>query len=490
MTRQPISAVFADRARTEPNAIIVRDATSTATAAEIDNRATRVARLLDARGVRRDDRVVVSLPNDISFVVACVAIWRVGATPMPLSPDLAVDERAALEDLGRPSAAFGPRPHRFDVAWIAEAQAEGLSDAPMPERWAHSWKAPTSSGSTGRPKVIASTAPALVNPAAPIAPFVPQHANQLVTSPLWHSTAFTYAFRGLTAGHRLVIEPRFDEHRFLDAVERHRITWAVLAPPSIRRLLRLPQEVRDRHDVSSLESVLHLGGRCPVPDKHALIEWLGPHRVTEVYAGSESNGLTMIRGDEWLRHPGSVGRGVGGTEIRVGAGPGALTASGTGTIWMRRGTTSTYTYLGARTLRTADGWDTLGDIGSLTDDGYLYVHDRAADSIHRHGTPVYPADIEQTFERHPDVRGAVAVGASNGVGGTSITVHVDIADAAITLDELKHFAAQHLTGADRPDRICLSHRPLRNDAGKIRRRALIGCGHEPSASLQVNGART
>lgn len=485
MARQPISAVFADRARTTPNEVLVTDRDGDVTSAEINTRATRLARLLTDRGVRRDDLVLVSLPNDVGFVVACVAIWRIGATPMPVSPELCAEDRAAVEDVACPAAAFGPAPHRADVAWVDEAQAAALSDESLPDRWAHSWKAPTSSGSTGRPKVIAATAPALVDPAAPIAPFVPARATQLVSSPLWHATAFTYAFRGLTAGHRIVIEPRFDERAFLDAIERHRITWTVLSPPSIRRLLRLPHEVRDGHDLSALASILHLGGRCPVPDKRALIDWLGADRVVEAYAGTESNGLTMVGGAEWLTRPGTVGKPVRGTRIRIRGADGTVAAPGeTGTIWMRRGPASTYRYLGATSRRTTDGWDTLGDLGHLDRDGYLFVRDRAADVVQRDGTTLYPADIEQVFEQHPQVRGAVALG--DDAAGPHLTVVADVADSAVTAEALARFVARRLPETHRPDRICLTHRPLRNDAGKIRRRSLSGCSPD-QATRPANG---
>lgn len=484
MARRPISAVIADRARHAPDDVLVWERSVSATVAEIDTRATRVARLLIEHGVRRDDRVVISLPNGIEFVVACIATWRAGATPMPLDPDLADDERATIEQLAHPVATFGHAPMRDGIAHLSETQAQSMSTARPVDQWARCWKAPTSSGSTGRPKVIASTAPALVDPDAPVAPFVPHRATQLVSSPMWHSTAFTYAFRGLTAGHRLVIEPSFDPTAFLDCIERHRVSWAVLSPPSIRGLLRLPHEVRGRRDVTSLDSILHLGGRCPEPDKRAMIDWLGADRVVEVYAGSESNGLTMIRGDDWLEHPGSVGRPIGGTEIRIESDDGAVVGAGVpGTIWMRRGIRSSYRYVGATSRRTADGWDTLGDIGYLDDDGYLTVLDREADTIHRGGVTVYPADVEQAFESHPLVRGAVAVG-EEAADATSLTVVVDIADSTLTVDELSRFATQRLAPVSRPDRICVTRRPLRNDAGKIRRRAVAGCGRR---IIRTNG---
>lgn len=134
---------------------------------------------------------------------------------------------------------------------------------------------------------------------------------------MWRSASFTYAFRGLLSGHRLIVPPEFDERRVLASVPRYGVSWMLLSPKMIHRLMRIPDGERARVDMTSLDTVLHMGAPCAPADKHALIRWLGPHRVVEVYAGSESNGLTMIRGDEWLQHPGSVGRPIGGTELKV-----------------------------------------------------------------------------------------------------------------------------------------------------------------------------
>ncbi|WLP88738.1 AMP-binding protein [Gordonia sp. NB41Y] len=480
MTRRSISSVLADQAVSRPSDIAVIDPTGPMTYRELDIAATRLARTLLDAGVVRDDLVEVLLPNSTAFVVACFAIWRAGASPMPIDPALDRSERHMLESLAGPRAVIGGAALAPGVVLVDGESASTGSVRPLPDSWARSWKALPSSGSTGTPKVVLSASPALVDPDARVAAFIPREATQLVTAPLWHSTAFTYAFRGLTAGHRVVIEPGFDEYRFLAAVQRHRVTWTVLSPPSIRRPLRLPATERARHDLSSLESVLHIGGRCPIPDKRALLDWLGADRVVEVYAGSESNGLTMIGGHDWLAHPGSVGRAIGGTEIAIRRPDGTGADDGEiGEIWLRRGDHPAYRYLGAASRRTADGWDTLGDLGHL-DDGWLYVMERAADAIRLPDRTVYPADVEAAVEAHPDVRGAVAFSLGTTEGPTGVAVLVDIADADQLPDDIHRIIVAQLGDELVPTQILVTHSPIRNDAGKIRRRALSGCGTGPA----------
>ncbi|MFD7025615.1 AMP-binding protein, partial [Promicromonospora sukumoe] len=386
------------------------------TAAGLDAAGDRYARELLRRGVRRDDLVTVALPNGLEMLAACVGVWRAGATPQPVSRGLTPGERAAVVAAARPAAVIGfeadgvpSLPDGFGLR--GPGPVSRADDPPLPDAWARSWKAPTSSGSTGRPKVVLSTAPARMDPERPVAEFLPLGATQLVAGPLTHSATFTYAFRGLLTGHRLVILPRFEERAVLDAIERHGVTWALLVPTMLHRLLRLPAAERDPARVRTLETVLHLGSPCAPALKRAVLDWLGPERVVEVYAGSESNGLTMIRGDEWLRRPGSVGRPVGGTRVRVLRDDGSEAAPGeTGQVWLHRGPDPAYRYLGAAGRRRADGWDTLGDLGRLDADGWLWVTDRADDVIVRGGEKVYPVEVERVLEEHPAVRGALAFG--------------------------------------------------------------------------------
>ena len=477
VTRQSFSRVITSRAQTCPDEIVVigDDGRETLTAAELDLQSNRLARAYLARGVCRDDLVAVALPNCVEFVVACAAIWKAGATPHPVSPSLRDGERAALEQLARPALAVGAPPADPSIPWAPQGFIAAGSAAPLPEVWPACWKAPTSSGSTGRPKIVKAAAPALIDPDQPVAIFLPQRAVQLVSAPLWHSAAFTYAFRGLLTGHQLVLgsvfsEQGFDEHRFGELVQRHAITWTLLSPNQIHRLVRTPR----RFDMGSLESVLHLGAACSPADKRELIAWLGAEKVIEVYAGSESNGLTMITGTEWLSHPGSVGRAVGGTRIQIRRDDGGTAKAGEiGQIWMHRGEQPAYTYVGGRSQRTDDGWDTLGDLGHLDEDGYLTVVDRSADVIDHAGTAVYPSRVEHALESHPRVRGAVAYGLPDGRGVAAV-VEVDGDSEGhlageVTAATLTHFARTRLTAAELPCRLDFTRNPLRNSAGKVRR---------------------
>lgn len=471
-----LSSIIADRARSQPDEVVVVDQRGELTAAELDDAATRLAHVLISRGVVQNDLVTVSLPNGRDIVIACVAVWRAGATPQPVALALTDEERAAVEDVARPSASIGARPRSARIAWIVSVDAPPATGA-LPDLIAASWKAPTTSGSTGRPKVVKAHAPASMDPSEPVAPFLPLCGVHLVAGPLTHSATFTYAFRGLLTGHRLIILPRFDERAWLAAVEMHAVTWALLVPTMMHRLLRLPEEERDPARIRSIETLLHMGAPCGVELKGAFLNWAGAERVVEVYAGSESNGLTMIRGDEWLRHVGSVGRAIGGTEVQIRSADGAELATGeAGVVWMRRGERPAYEYLGASSRRDPLGWDTLGDVGRVDEEGFLYLLDRQDDVINRGGEKVYPVEIERVLEQHPAVRSAVAFGVPDDALGHGIHAVADVAGAGVGEPELLAWARERL-GSRTPASIRIVHEPVRNDAGKTSRRRWAQARH-------------
>lgn len=470
--RQTISSIIADRAARTPDEVLVVDEAGELTARELEESAAMLAVELRARGVRQDDLVAVSLPNGRDFVIACAAIWKAGATPQPVSAALTDDERARVEAVARPAAAIGTRPASAGIEWFASVSTPASAGAEaLPDLAAASWKAPTTSGSTGTPKIVRTTAPALLDPTRPVADFLPMRAVQLVAGPMTHSATFTYAFRGLLTGHRLIVLPRFDERAWLDAVERHGVTWALVVPTMMHRLLRVPAAERDPARLGSIESLLHMGAPCGVDLKRAFLDWIGPERVVEVYAGSESNGLTMIRGDEWLARPGSVGRPIGGTEVRIRRPDGTRSAPGeVGEIWMKRGQQAAYEYIGAASRRDDEGWDTLGDLGSLDADGYLFLRDRSDDVINRGGEKIYPAFVEAVLEQHPAVRGAVVFGVADEALGQRVEAVVDIGAASVVESELAAWARARL-GVRAPAGMRLVREPVRSDAGKTSRRS-------------------
>lgn len=481
MARQSFSRIIADRARNDPAQAIAVDAEGDLTASELDRAATSLAHALIDSGVRPDDTVAVALPNGRDFLIACAGIWRAGATPQPVPPTLTDDERGHLERLALPAAAIGLRPVTPGVAWLPRARVTPDTRS-LPDLAAACWKAVPTSGSTGRPKVVRAAAPALLDPTRPVAAFLPHKATQIVAGPLWHSAVFTYAFRGLLTGHRLVILPRFDPEKWIDLVETHQVSWGMLVPTMMNRLLSLPPDRRDPARIRSLQRVMHMGAPCPPDVKRAFLAWIGPDRLDEVYAGSESNGLTHITGTEWLEHPGSVGRGIGGTRIRILDHDGdELPPGSPGLIWMHRGDASAYDYVGAASRRDAEGWDTLADIGHLDEDGYLYLHDRADDMINRGGDKIAPATVEAVLHSHPDVAEAAVFGVPDERFGQAVHALIRLENGATSTESVREFARERL-GSRAPTVIRATSEPIRNDAGKLRRSRLAADTSEGLAS--------
>ncbi len=472
--------LLADR---DPQALAVRDDAEALTRAQLGSRSRRLARVLIAAGVREGDLVTVRGGNSAALVVACCAVWRAGGTPQPLGPRLPPDEQRAVVALADPAVVLGAEPHEFPGRRVLplDPPLDGFDDGPLPPLAAPSWKAPTSSGSTGRPKLVLAAAPARVDPGRQAAPFLPLAAQQLVVGPLTHSAPFTYAFRGLTTGHALIVLPRFDAARVLDAIGRHRITWVLLVPTMLHRILRLPAEQVAAADLSSLQQVVHMGAPIDPALKRRWLDLLGPERLTEVYASTESNGLTVIRGDEWLAHPGSVGRPAGGTEVRVVDAEGRPVPPGTtGRVQLRRTGGAAYRYLGAATP-PADGWDTLGDDGHLDPEGYLHLADRGGDRIRRAGASVYPAEVERVLESHPLVRSAVAVGVPDDDLGQRIHAVADVAEPQPTGEALRAWVNGRLDPERRVDSLAVVHEPVRDDAGKVRRREWLPVSGGPTS---------
>ncbi|GAA2754558.1 AMP-binding protein [Amnibacterium kyonggiense] len=470
--------LLAERA---PDAPAVRDEHEALTRAQLAARSRRLARHLIALGVREGDLVTVRGGNAVAFVVAVCAVHRAGGTPQPLGPRLPLEEQRAVVALAAPRAVLGASAADFPgrVVLPLDPPLEGVDDGPLPPLAAPSWKAPTSSGSTGRPKLVLAAAPARVDPDRRVAPFLPMAATQLVVGPLAHAAPFTYAFRGLTTGHALVLLPRFDPGAVLDAIARHRITWVLLVPTMLHRILRLPPERVAAADLSSIEQVVHLGAPVDPALKRRWLTLLGPERLTEVYAGTESNGVLVIRGDEWLAHPGSVGRAADGTEVRVVDPAGRPVAPGVvGRVQLRRAGGPAYRYRGAPTPPPGT-WDSLGDDGRLDEDGWLFLADRGGDRIARAGTSLYPAEVERVLERHPAVRSALAVGVPDEDLERSVLAVVDVAGADQDGTALRAWANDRLDPAKRIDRIVVVHEPLRDDSGKARRRDWAGGGAPP-----------
>lgn len=478
MTDMPIGEALRWLAKQDPHALAVRDRQTSLTRAELVEAMEQYADLLRAEGVQIDDLVTLRLPNTVEFVIACAAIWLVGATPQPLSARLPLTEQRNVVERAEARVIIGASQDEFPGRRVlASSATTRFSRYRGPALVARSWKAPTSSGSTGTPKIVLAAASARFDPTARAAAFIPREATQLVVAPLTHSAPFTYAMRGLMTGHSLVIEPRFDPRDTLRAIVRERITWVMLVPTMMHRMLRLPAEERATFDLTSLDSILHIGAPCAPHTKRGWIEWIGAEKITEVYAGSESIGLTMIRGDEWLKRPGSVGRPIGGSQMRVvSTTTGVELAAGeVGLVQMRREGPDTYRYVGFETP-VVDGWHTLGDLGRADRDGFLWILDRADDLIVRGGEKIAPITIEQALESHPFVRSAVAFGEPDDDLGNRVVAIADIDCARVDAIDLMAWV-RGILGSSSPNEIRISSEPLRDDAGKVRRHKFRTRGH-------------
>jgi bile acid-coenzyme A ligase len=448
----------------------------TVTRRELDQRTNRLARAYEALGVGQDDLVTIALPNGIEFYEAAIATWKLGATPQPVSAKLPEREREAIVELADPPVVVGAEPgsHGDRAALPAGFEPDpALSDEPLPDRSPASWKAPTSGGSTGRPKIILAGDGGRLDPEAVPGSRMQRDGVQLVPGPLYHNGPFVFSMRGLLHGNHLVVHRRFDAAATLADIGAHGVDWVLLVPTMMHRIMRLPEEQRLAHDLSSLQTVLHLGAPCPPWLKEAWIEWLGGERICELYAGTEAQGVTWITGDEWLEHRGSVGRPIGGSQMRILDPEGEdLPPGEVGEVFMRpaEGSGPTYRYIGAE-ARERDGWESLGDLGWLDDDGYLYLADRSADLILSGGANVYPAEIEAALDEHPLVRSSAVIGLPDDDLGERVHALLDLT-GEVSDDDLRAHLAERLVRYKVPRTFERVEEPLRDDAGKVRRSAL------------------
>ena len=270
----------------------------------------------------------------------------------------------------------------------------------------------------------------------------------LCCSPLYHTAVLNFATIPIQLGHPVVLMDHFEPEGLLALVERHRVTHTHMVPTQFRRLLALPRPVRDRYDTSSLRNVIHSAAPCPPDVKRQMIEWWGPV-VTEYYAASEGGG-TAITARDWLTHPGSVGTACLGTEVRVLDENGEDVPPGqTGLVYLRMGTSAfDYHHDEEKTRASrARGMFTVGDLGYLDADGYLYLCDRQSDVIISGGVNVYPAEIEAALSGHPAVADAAVFGIPHDDWGEEIKAVVQPAPDAepgpdLTADLLAHLAGR------------------------------------------------
>src|SRR4051794_8491900 len=420
--------------------------------------------------------VTVALPNSVDWFVAVAAAWKLGAIPQPVSAKLPERELAAIVELADPSAVIGVADGAFPGRRCIPAGYGASADiggGPREAAVSPAWKAPPSGGSPGRPKLIVSGDPALIDPDGPPPLLMTPDGCLVMPGPLYHNGPIVWSCQALLWGDHVVVLPRFDAEATLAAVERYRADIIYLVPTMMKRIWRLPEETRDGYDLSSLKIVWHLAEPCPEWLKVAWIEWLGPERIVELYAGTEAQAATVITGVEWMAHRGSVGRPASGQIMICDADGNELPVGEIGEVWLKSAReTPTYRYVGAEARRRDGGWESLGDMGRLDEDGYLYLGDRVQDMILTGGANVYPAEVEAAIQEHPDVRSCVVIGLPDEDRGSRVHAIVEADPARLSETDLLAFVGERIARYKVPRSVEFVDQALRDDAGKVRRAAL------------------
>lgn len=474
---------------------------------ELDELLARATNALLALELGSERRVAIFAENSAETVVAHLAGILAGASTIPISFHLTVPELAyILEDSGAQVLFVGPETAEVGAKAAAEVgvpvvigwRAAGVAGVEDWSQWvARGSTAPPpddlrplphlhyTSGTTGRPKGT-ETPPAMFAGGATIAehranvaanPMLALGGTALVAGPLYHTGPLS-TVRGVLGGMGVVILGRFDAEATLRAIQEHRVTTTVLVPTHFQRLFQLPDEVRSKYDTSSLIVVAHTGAACPVDVKRQMIDWWGPVFI-EAYGGTEAGTTNVITSPEWLEHPGSVGRTVAPFEALIVDDAGEPVPAGTvGQIYFRDTTGRGIVYRNdpekTAAAHLAEGVFTLGEVGYLDGDGYLYITDRTSDMIVSGGVNVYPAEAEQALALHPEVVDVACIGVPDPDMGERLHALVvpRAMDAPPTTDELVAHCREHLAGYKVPREVSFVADLGRNSMGKLNKRAL------------------
>jgi long-chain acyl-CoA synthetase len=479
---------------------------------ELMQRASRAASALAASGVGHGERVAIVLRNDPDFLLATASCGLIGAVPVPVNWHWRGDElRHVLTDSGSRAAlvsscfveevekvlpggvplievpvrseqveAYGAAPvtgrHPLFDDWLAahEPHSEALPSAPLSLIY--------TSGTTGLAKGVIRNA------------MTPEQSTRvamttlggmglrpgmstIITAPMYHAAPNAQGVFALALGIDLTIMPRFSPEEFLRLIEAQRITHAQVVPTMFVRLLELPEEVRHRYDLSSLEALVHAAAPCPAHIKKRMIEWLGPI-VLEYYGGTETGIVVTCDSTEWLAHEGTVGKPLADAEIRVFDTDGELLAQGeTGEVYVKPPHFwPGFTYLGQEDKRREierDGYISIGDIGRVDEDGFLFLSDRARDMVISGGVNIYPVEIEACLLELPGVRDVAVFGVPDDSFGEALAAHVDVDPAAgITEDAIRDHLRTRLAGYKVPRTVVFDDDLPREESGKIFKRRI------------------
>jgi long-chain acyl-CoA synthetase len=484
--------------------------------ADLGGRAMRIAGGLQALGVSPGDRIAIFLRNDIPFLEASAAAGILGVSPVPVNwhwkddelnyllvdssskvvfahSDLVPvveaalpagvqiievpvsDELAAAYNVSADAAKATGRHQEFE-AFIAASEplAERATSAPLGVIY--------TSGTTGRPKGILRER---MDPEKQLAGalavmkrlgFDPS-MKTMVPAPMYHTAPNVHALAAVSLGMDLTALLKFDPEDFLRTIEANQVDHIQMVPTMFVRLLKLPEAVRRKYDLSSLKNVVHAAAPCPPDVKRAMIEWWGPI-ITEYYGGSETGIAVWCDSEEWLAHPGTVGRAVDGADIRIlDDNDEILPAGEVGRVFIKpMDNWPNFTYIGddeKRRKMELDGYLTVGDVGRLDEDGFLYLSDRANDMVISGGVNIYPAEIEAALIGLEGVRDVAVFGIPDEDFGEALAAHIDAEpEAGLTQDAVRDFVRQKLANYKVPKVVVFDSNLPREDSGKLFKRKL------------------
>jgi long-chain acyl-CoA synthetase len=491
-------------AQTHPDkpAVIVAETGQTVSFAELDAASNQVAQLLRAHGLKPGDAVAFMIANEAEYYGLVWGAQRTGVNFVCMSTRLTADEANYILDnsgaklfvlsakLAAQAEGLETRAERFSLggtipgyaAW--EDAVTAMPTTPIADETAGAAML-YSSGTTGRPKGVkrAAAEPEEITAVSPLTMLaqalyrIGPDSIYLSPAPLYHAAPLGWSMAVHKLGGTVVLMQKFDPEGALAAIERYHITHGQFVPTHFVRMLKLPAEVRAKYDVSSMRCAIHAAAPCPVAVKAAMIDWFGPV-IEEYYAGTEGNGMTFITSAEWLTHKGSVGQAKLGIIHVLDEDGNDLPARQEGAIYFEGATNFEYHDDPEKTAagRNSAGWSTLGDVGWVDEEGYLYLTDRKSFMIISGGVNIYPQEIENHLVGHPKVQDVAVIGGPHPEMGEEVIAviqPVDMAEAGDALrDELTAYAREKLSGVKIPRRIDFRAELPRHDTGKLYKRLL------------------